>query len=344
MQGLEQNAYGNPSSIHSMGQKSRGWIEQARREVAHSIGVLAQDIIFTSGGTESCNLGILGMFESIRDSAVLTSGIEHPAVKACMVALNLKPVVLKSFEKQAIKEQLKQEECKGIICQWVNHELGTIHPIETLSELALELNLPFFVDACQAFGKIPLVVGALSGISALALAASKCGGPLGAGALYARRDLPLASHALGGSQERGRRAGTPDPIRIAGFGHAASLIDENLAAQPALRELQSALDAALTRLGGKLNTVQHRVATVSNASFEKWKSSLLVVAMDLEGICVSSGAACSSGVDAPSSVLLAAHPNEPERAISSIRISMSASSTKSDIDKLISTLENILAR
>ena len=228
--------------------------------------------------------------------------------------------------------------------QWVNHEVGTTLDVHACIDKAKSTGAYVFIDATQALGKIPLNVDTL-GADAVAFASQKIGGPPGAGALYIRRGVEIPSLHLGGLQERGRRAGTPDLVAWAGFGAACEGLNSRLSSKKRIAELRNRLEAGLIALGGQVNGGQlPRVHTVSNVGWRDHKAEQLVAALDLEGILVSAGAACSSGLQEPSPVLLAMYPNEQWRAQSSIRASLGLDTTIEEIDTAIQAFAAVLSR
>jgi cysteine desulfurase len=233
-----------------------------------------------------------------------------------------------------------------VLCalQWVNHELGTLLPIEAYAQACKSAQVPCFVDATQAFGKLPISVRELD-VDLLALASHKIGGPAGAGALWVKRGLDVAPVVRGGGQERGRRAGTPDVRALAGFGFASELVSERVAAMPRVAALRDRLEAALLALGALRNAPKgERVATASNLFWPGRRSDVLVGALDLEGLAVSAGAACSSGKSEPSPVLLAVHPEQTARAEASTRFSIGPEVSDIDVDFAVQCCAAVLAR
>jgi len=340
-------AWANPSSTHAAGRASRQLLEAAREEIATSIGASAADVVLTSGGTEACNLGVRGLAPGrVR---VVTSQVEHPAVAQSVrrlgtegrevVALNVAEG--RPPEPEELAPHLGPDTLVAI--QWINHETGTVFPIHEYAQVCREHRARLFVDATQALGKVPVDVGAL-GADAVAVAAQKIGGPAGAGACWVRRGLELDPVLDGGSQERGRRPGTPDTLSMVGFGAACRLTEERLAQQPRVTELRDRIESKLLHLGGVLNGGAPRTGTVSNLSFRGWKGPLLVAALDVEGLCVSTGAACSSGLQEPSAVIRAMYPDEQWRAGSAVRISLGMETSELDIETASHAFQRVLAR
>ena len=347
MQEAATVAWANPSSTHAAGRASRKLLEAAREEVAKSIGAAAADVVLTGGGTEACNLGIRGLAEG--RARVVTSQVEHPAVAQSIRRLGTEGrevIALSVVEGQPpspaqLAPHLGPDALVAI--QWVNHETGTVFPIHEYAQACRQHQARLFVDATQALGKVPVDVGAL-GADAVAFAAQKVGGPAGAGACWVRRGLEVQPVLDGGSQERGRRPGTPDTLSMVGFGAACRLTGERLGQQPRVTELRDRIEATLIQLGGVPNGRAPRTGTVSNLSFRGWKGPLLAAALDVEGVCLSTGAACSSGLQEPSAVIRAMYPDEQWRAGSAVRISLGIETTERDIETASHAFQEILAR
>jgi cysteine desulfurase len=347
MEAAADVAWANPSSTHAAGRASRQWLEAAREEVAESIGAIAADVVLTGGGTEACNLGIRGLAAGC--DRVVTSQVEHPAVAESVRRLGhegREVIALRVVEgRPPGPDELAPHLGPGtlVAIQWVNHETGTLFPIREYAEACHERQARLFVDATQALGKVEVDVGAL-GADAVALAAQKIGGPAGAGACWVRRGLELEPVLDGGSQERGRRPGTPDTLSMVGFGAACRLTKYRLTLQRRVTELRDRIESRLLRLGCFLNGGAPRTGTVSNLSFRGWKGPLLVAALDMEGLCLSTGAACSSGLQEPSAVIQAMYPDEQWRAGSAVRISLGIETTEPDIETAWQAFQRVLAR
>lgn len=344
-----ERGWANPSSVHAAGRAARALIEQARTEVAGAIGAQAADVIFTSGGTEAVNLGVLGLVR--RPRRIVTSAIEHPSLLeavgllerdgAEVITLDVEGGRVETLE-AALDDALSGSAlaCVG----WVNHETGTILPVETIAARCRSQGVALFVDATAALGKVDIDVSSL-GAHALAIASSKIGGPPAVGALWIAREASLEPQLVGGGQERGRRAGSPDAAAIAGFGAACARVSAKLASMPEVARRRDRLEEALVRHGGVVNGAEGpRVATVTNASLPGWRGRSLVAALDLEGLCASSGAACSSGLDEPSRVIAAMYPDEPWRAESALRLSLAPRTSDEEIEGAIAILDRVLVR
>ena len=346
-------AWANPSSAHRDGQRARAMLEQARKQVGTSLGVTPIDVVFTSGGTEACNLGVLGAAGAASKPDHLdvhTTSIEHPAVQASideLQSLGARIVrhALHTAEglrscAEAVATSRAQARVPFVIAQAVNHETGTCIDVEALRRETGDVL--GFVDASQALGKVDVAWSKLG--FCVAIAGAKIGAP-SVGALYVPRGMQLQARALGGGHERGRRAGTPDVVTIAGLGAACAALPSRLEAQRSIVRFRDELEALLVASGGVVNGAEWpRVATVVNASFRGWRGATLVPALDLEGLSVSAGAACSSGVDAPSPVLRALYRDEPWRATSALRVSLGPETSEADVAFAMGALKRVLSR
>lgn len=329
---------GSPSSIHAAGRAAKAVLERARDAVAAALGASSADVVATSGGSESITLAVLGLAPGA--TKVVTSHLEHPAVAR---AVDRREARGAAVVRAALRDVAAAVDAGVglVVVQHANHETGEIAPLDEIRERCRSLGVPLVVDACQSFGKLPFDV---AGITAVAVAASKIGGPAGAGALYVERGATLDPLVLGGAQERGRRAGAPGLVAWAGFGAAAGALDARLAAMPSISEKRDRLERGLLALGAVSNAPAERLSTVTNVSFRSWRGTALVAALDLEGLCASSGAACSSGLDTPSPVLLASFPDEPWRAASALRLSLGPETTDAEIDSALAIAQRVLAR
>jgi cysteine desulfurase len=347
MDAAAESAWANPSSTHAAGREAKRLLEEARERIAAVLGSAPSDLVLTGGGTEACNLGVRGVARGRR--RIVTTKVEHPAVARTVAQLQSEGSEVVRLdvprgtppEPDALREQV--DSTTAVAVQWINHETGTRFPIDAYASVCAEAGAALFVDATQALGKLPIDVGAL-GADALAIAAHKVGGPPSAGACWLRRGLDVEPVLAGGSQERGRRPGTPDTLSMVGFGAAAGLVNERIAAQPSIGRHRDRIEASLVELGATSNAEGPRAATVTNLSFRGWEGALLAAAMDLEGVCLSTGAACSSGLQAPSAVLLAMYPDEQWRAGSALRISLGMETSGEEINATIAAFRRVLAR
>lgn len=342
---------GNPSSAHAAGRHARALLERGREQVARALSAAPTDIVLTSGGTEGCNLGLRGALRDAAGKHIITTAIEHPAVATVITQLEregarITRLALPGGLPPSV-DQLDAEitaDTALVALQWINHETGTLLPIAQYAALCHERRVPLFVDATQAAGKVAIDLARVP-VDLLAIASHKLGGPAGAGALFVRKGIDIDPLVLGGAQERGRRAGSPDVLAVVGFGAACEVIGERLNARLPLLALRERIERGLRELGFVINAGDGpRAATAVNASLLGARGPELVAALDLEGVCVSSGAACSSGLAAPSPVLLAMHPEAPERAGSALRFSFGPETTQAHVDFALEALRKVLMR
>ena len=340
MTGVLGEEYGNPSSVHWFGQRARAVVEQARDSVARLIAARPSDVVFTASGTEADNMALRGVCAAVvdRTQRILYAAIEHHAVIHCVRGLaedgwNVAPVRVDAEGRVDLDHlAARLEEPTALVAvMWANNETGVIQPIADVVRLAHGRGARVLCDAVQAAGRIEIDVGSL-GVDLLALSAHKLYGPKGVGALWVRRGTRIKPFVRGGSQERHRRAGTENVAGIAGFGRAAVLARERLTEDAArLSLLRDALDRELMTIpGAQRNGDGPRIANTTNVSFEGTEAESLVLALDLAGVAIASGAACSSGALEPSHVLRAmALP--PARVRSALRFSLGRGNTAADV-------------
>jgi cysteine desulfurase len=332
---------GNASSIHAEGRKARALIDGAREVIARSLGVMPSMVVFTSGGTEANNLAIQGA--PVERLAV--SAIEHPSVieaaKARGIPLDIIPVdgsgVVKLDELRALLKRSPLATLISVVL--VNNETGVLQPIRDIVEIARSANALVHTDAVQAFGKMP-VNFALLGCDLMTISAHKLGGPMGVGALVIRDGLSLGVKMNGGGQELRRRAGTENIPAIAGF---AAALDPALADQAALRD---SLEKALRALSPDVVIFGSEVERIGNTScfaLPGFSADMALIGLDLEGVAVSSGSACSSGKVARSHVL-AAMAVPPELSTAAIRVSLGWNSVAEEIANFTAAWRRILDR
>jgi cysteine desulfurase len=336
--------FGNASSIHSSGQRGRSAVDAARDSVAALIGAKTAEIVFTSGGTEADNLALFGSVAVSNHSRkhIITTAIEHHAVLNAAQALEKQgidvtyvPVGASGIvDPQDVLGALRPETIL-ISVMHANNELGTIQPIEEIGRIAAEGDVYFHCDAVQSAGKLPLDVNRL-GVDLLSISAHKIYGPKGVGALYVRAGTPLEPQFHGGHHERDRRPGTENVPGIVGFGKAAELARVRLTADSA--RIESLRDRLEEMLLNSLASVRvngdrsRRVPNTTNLAFTAAGGEALVIALDLQGVACSTGAACSSGAVEPSHVLLAIGLS-PDEARSSLRFSLGRTTTAAEIDR-----------
>jgi cysteine desulfurase len=336
---LMTEVYGNASSIHQFGQAARQKLDAARKQVAELLNAEPQEIVFTSGGTEADNLAIFGV---ARGGHVVTTAFEHPAVLAAAAQLDhtLVPVDGRGMIDPGDVRAALRPNTKVISVMHANNEVGTIQPLEEIARIAAEAGVALHSDGVQAAGKIPVSVRDL-GVSLYSISGHKIGAPKGLGALYVRKGTAVKAMMYGGRHERERRAGTENVAGAVALGRAAEWIaengDEENRRQGVLRDrLEHSILERIpdTRVNG---AGALRVANTTNIRFDGIDSDALLIALDLKGFAVSSGAACSSGAPEPSHVLLAMGLSRLE-ARSSIRFSLGRSNTVEQVDALVEAL------
>jgi len=347
---LEQ--FGNASSIHHYGQHARAAVEKARASVAALLNARPAEIVFTSGGTEADNLGIFGLVQ--RGDHVITSTIEHSAVlNTCKrleqmgCEVTFVPVGNQGEIYPGNVEAALRPNTRLISIMMANNETGVIQPVEEIGKIADAADVFFHTDAVQAASKVPIDVQKIH-CDALSISGHKIHAPQGTGALYLRKGTLIQPLNYGGSHERQRRAGTENLPGIVGLGKAAEIARQRLdsndpAEMAAMRDrlqtavLSSVEDAGVNGLGAP------RVPNTTNFWFDHVEGEALVIALDLKGLAVSSGAACSSGAIEPSHVLLAMGlPHQRARA--SIRVSLGKQTTQEDIDFAAKVIPETVAR
>jgi cysteine desulfurase len=357
-----EELWGNPSSVHGPGRRARAAVEDARQEVAALVGGDREEIVFTSGGTEADHLGIRGLADDRPHGQRVSSRLEHPAVHGALAAAGRAagaaaetatswvPVDAEGrIAPEALAETLRPDAAL-VSLALVNHELGNLYPVTALAAAARSRapQVRVHTDAVQAAGRIAIDVRAL-GVDALSLSAHKLGGPKGVGALWIRQGLLPAPLLAGGHQERERRAGTENVPGIVGFGEAARRARQDLTKLPdritRVAALRDRLEARLLQLPGsrRHGDPGARAPGTVNIGFEGAAGQLVVIGLDLEGVAVSSGAACSSGTLAPSPVLLALGL-PPARAREAVRFSLGPDNTAEEIDRAAALVATVVAR
>ncbi len=345
-----RDVYGNASSIHKEGQRARQVIEDAREIVAGLIGAGARDIVFTSGGTESNNAAIFGAVRHGGSHHIVTTSIEHPSVaeavaelerrghRVTKVAASREGVVAASEVIAAIGNDTRL-----VTVMLANNETGVIQPAAEIGRACRDRGVHFHCDAVQAIGKIDVGVNDIA-CDTLSISAHKIHAPKGIGALYVRRGLTLEPYIVGGAQERRRRAGTEN-VPLAGAFGAAARIAAGASWRPAIASLRDRFEADLR--SGFAVTINGagapRVPTTTSATFQALDAEGLVIALDLNGVAVSTGSACSSGRVEPSAVLLAMGLS-PEEAKSTVRFSMSRFTTAEEMARVLTLLRDLVPR
>ncbi len=347
--------YGNPSSVYSFSQKSKEAITKARETIAKSLGAKTEEIYFTAGGSEADNWALKATAEAYRQKGnhIITTKIEHHAVLHTCQWLEKQGVevtYLDVDEFGAVKlDQLKKAIRPTTILisiMFANNEIGTLQPVKEIGQIAKEHGILFHTDAVQAFGQMPIQVDELH-IDMLSSSAHKLNGPKGIGFLYIRKGVKIRNFVHGGAQERKRRAGTENVPGIVGYGAAVEramrTMDERIAKEKELRDYlidRILKEVPYTRLNGHRTK---RLANNMNFSFQFIEGESLLIMLDMDGICGSSGSACTSGSLDPSHVLLAIGlPHEI--AHGSLRLTLSDETTKEELDYVAESVKKIVEK
>ncbi|HUK86694.1 MAG TPA: cysteine desulfurase family protein [Terriglobales bacterium] len=349
---LGEEQFGNASSIHHYGQQTRAAVERAREQVAALVGCRQAEIVFTSGGTEADNLALFGLAKA--GDHIATSTIEHHAVlhsakrlEALGCEVTYVPVDGRGLVDPDDVRRALRSNTRLISIMMANNETGVVQPVEEIGKLAAEADVWFHTDAVQAAGKVRVSVPQI-GCDLLSLSAHKIHGPQGTGALYVRKGTLLEAMLYGGRHERSRRAGTENVAGIVGLGRAAEIArlgleqgeDQRLAG---LRDRWEKTVVEKIEAVGVNGGGAPRVPTTSSIWYDFIEGEAMVIAMDLKGVALSTGAACSSGAIEPSHVLTAMGLS-PERARASIRFSLGKQNTAEDVDYALSVLPEVVGR
>jgi cysteine desulfurase len=350
-----RDVFGNPSSIHRFGREARQAVDEAREKVARLIGAKPAEIIFTSGGTEADNLAIKGvaLARERKGKHIITSVIEQHAVLVPCQYLEKRGFEV-SFLPVDHSGLLDPDDVKRAITDktilisimHANHEVGTIEPLEEIGKLAMERDIPFHTDAIQSVGKVPIDVGAL-GVNLLSLSAHKLYGPKGVGALYIRKGTKILPQVYGGHQELNFRAGTENVAGIVGLGKAAEISLHKVQVEgKRICRLRDMLWEMIKERVGSVRLNGHptrRLPNTLNVSFDLVEGESLVINLDLKGIAVSTGSACTSGSLEPSHVLLAMGLS-PTVAKGSVRFSLGTENTQEEMEYTANVLEEVVRR
>ena len=347
--------YGNPSSIHQFGRKAKNAIQKARKQVAALIGAEADEIIFTSGGTESNNTifyGIIFQREKFDPSHIITSSIEHDAV--------LEPI--RQFEKNGCQITYIPVDKHGMInpdditksiseqtvmisIMFANNEVGTIQPIKEISKICNKYQIPLHTDAVQAVGKIPINVKDL-GVDALSISSHKINGPKGVGALFLKKGSTTTPYILGGGQENGMRSGTENVASIVGFGKACEIAKDKLSDN--ISHFQTLHSSILSKVVKEIPHVklnghpQNRIFNNIHLTFLGVNGEDLIIKLDEHGIAASTGSACSMHTQKASHVLKAMGFNH-EQITGSLRISFGYTNTLDEVEQTVEVLKKVVA-
>jgi cysteine desulfurase len=348
-----REGWGNPSSVHAEGAAARACVERAREEVAALLGAHPGELVFTAGASEANNAALHAGIRAGRGRHVVTTSVEHPSVREPVAALEAEGCAVTTLpvdgdgllDPGALEAALRPDTALVSVL-WANNETGVVQPLAELAERVKGRGVLLHVDATQALGKLPVDLRRLP-VDYLACSAHKMNGPKGVGALFVRAGAPFEPWLRGGAQERGRRGGTEDVPGIAGFGAACRLARDELAWRrerwAGLRDrLWDGIQAKVPRV--RRNGSAHAaLCNTLNVEFEGADGEALLQALDLEGVAVSSGAACHSGSIAPSAVLLAMG-RRPEQARASLRFSVGHDVNGPQIDRVVALLPDLVAR
>ena len=350
-----RDCYGNASSVHTFGQSAKALLDDARASVAALLGAQPAEIVFTGGGTESDNIairGAVGVSSPNGRRHLIASTIEHEAVLNTIKDLTRHgwtatylPVGASGIVDPSDLETAITDQTALVSVMHANNEIGTLQPITELASIAHAHGALFHTDAVQTAGKYHLSTSEL-GVDLLSISGHKFNGPKGVGALWVRRGTRLTSSLTGGRQERNRRAGTENVAGIAGLGVAAQVAADKLNGESSrLGRLRDRLESEIlcNVSGAELNGTGQRVSNTTNISFDGIEAEALLIALDLEGIAVSTGSACSSGTLEPSHVLRAMGFS-PQRAQSSIRFSLGLGNTEEHVTRVVESLPPIVSK
>ena len=345
--------FGNPSSVHGFGREAREGLETAREQVAHFLRVGKEEVVFTSGGTESDNMAVKGVAMTRRQGHIITSRIEHHAVLRAVQTLESQGFAATyldvdghgQVDPDALRRAIRPDTIL-ITIMHANSEIGTIQPARELGAIAREHNIPFHMDAVQTFGKVPIDLDAFN-IDMLSFSGHKIYGPKGVAGLYIRKGTKMVSIQHGGEHERRRRAGTENVAGIVGFGKAVEIRGRDMAEEAQrLTALRDRLWQGLERRVPEVRLNGHptqRVPGTCNVCFRHVESESIVLGLDLKGIGVSAGSACTSGNVEPSYVLVAM--GVPlDWAMGAVRHSLGRSTTAADIDYVLDSTEPLVAK
>ena len=356
MQACLQNDFGNPSSLYALGRQARRHLEDSRDILAQALNVAPDEVFFTSGGTESINLALRGFLKKNRrvntKPHVISTTVEHKSVLETLKTLEEEGVMdltlvgvdrlgrlsLDDFEKARRPETLL------VSVMWVNNEIGNIYPVADISQWAQSHKIALHVDAVQALGKIPTDLSSI-GADLVSFSGHKIYGPKGVGALYVKSGVKIAPLITGGAQEMEKRGGTENLLGIVGFAKALTLLPDLLKQQAQIAILRNKLQSGLQALPGAQvqGDLNSRVAQTLSMTFEGLESEMGIIALDREGIAVSSGSACASGAVEPSHVLLAMGVDKAQ-AKGVIRFSLGKSTCETDIEKVLKIFPGVVSR
>jgi cysteine desulfurase len=345
--------YGNASSLHRFGQRSRQAIDEARGQVAKLVGCGETELLFTGGGTEAVNTAVRGIYAARSPrTRIVTSTVEHSATRELVAQMAKEgaevveiPVDRRGTLDLDALSGAVTDDTALVSIMWANNETGVLFEPQRIAEICRAKRVPFHCDGTQAIGKTPVSVAEL-GVDAMSFAAHKFHGPKGVGALYARRGLRYRPLLIGGPQERGRRGGTENVPGVVGMGKAAELAHAALADMPRVAALRDTLEQGIlsgipdTSVNGRTDL---RLPNTTNIGFARLEAEAILILLSERGICASAGAACSSGSLEPSHVLRAMGI-DPRVAHGAIRFSLSRYTTNAEIDRTLEALPGVITK
>jgi cysteine desulfurase len=346
--------YGNPSSVHRFGQRARQAIDEARARIAALVGCADSELMFTGGGTEAANTAVRGLLASRAPrKRIVTTTVEHSATRELCAQLAKDgvaeiieiPVDLGGRLDLDRLAAAITDDAALVTIMWANNETGVLFPVERIAEMCRARRVPFYCDATQVVGKLPVDVAAI-GFDAMSFASHKFHGPKGVGALFVRRGVRVRPLIIGGPQERGRRGGTENVPGIVGMGIAAELARATAIDPSRVQALRDRLEAGVlsairdARVNGRTDA---RLPNTTNIGFARLEAEAILLLLSEQGICASAGAACSSGSLEPSHVLKAMNV-DPKIAHGAIRFSLSRYTTDAEVDRTLEVLPKVIDR
>ena len=345
--------YGNPSSVHRFGQRSRQAVDIARGRVAALVGSAESELTFTGGGTEAVNAVVRSLLATRAPrKRIVTATVEHSATRELcnQLAKEGGEVVAVPVDRDGLLdlEQLRTavtDDTALVTLMWANNETGVLFPVEQIAAICRDKRVPFHCDGTQAVGKVPVDVKAV-GLDAMSFASHKFHGPKGVGCAYARRGLRVRPLIVGGPQEQGRRGGTENVPGIVGMGRAAELAAVALAEMPRVAAMRDRLERSILESidGSAVNgSTVHRLPNTTNIGFPRLEAEAILLLLSEQGVCASAGAACSSGSLEPSHVLRAMNIDD-KLAHGAVRFSLSRYTTDAEVDRALAVLPGVIER
>ena len=345
--------YGNPSSVHRFGQRSRQAVDEARGQVAGLLNCSEAEILFTGGGTESVNTAMRGLLAARAPRRkVVTTTVEHSATRELCGVLEkegFETVFVEVDEGGRLDfetlERSLSDDVALVSVMWANNETGVLFEVERVAAMCKQHRIPFHCDGTQALGKVPVDVAA-AGVDALSFASHKFHGPKGVGGLFVRRGLRYRPLVVGGPQERGRRGGTENVPGVVGMGKAAELAREALPQMRRVAALRDRLERGIletipqTRVNGRTDL---RIPNTTNIGFYQLEAEAVLLLLSEQGVCASAGAACSSGSLEPSGILRAMKIDD-RYAHGAVRFSLSRYTTEAEVDRALAVLPGVIDR